>query len=238
MLVHTLGTDHRMWDPVIDRLARERDVIAVDMPGFGGSPPLRDAESASAADLAVAIGSFVRDELGVERPHLAGNSLGGWVALALALQGGARSVTAIAPAGLWRGGLAPKRYAARHVARAALPALRLLLAAPAGRRIALMSTTAHPERIPADAARRLVRAYALAPGFEAASNAMRAGAFGGLDRIEVPVTLAWPEHDRLVRRPEHLPPRVCSVTLPDAGHMPTWDAPAAVAGVLLGGSRA
>ena len=45
--------------------------------------------------------------------HVAGNSLGGWVALELAAAGHARSVTAIAPAGLWPEPLAPKRGIAR-----------------------------------------------------------------------------------------------------------------------------
>lgn len=51
--------------------------------------------------------------------------------------------------------------------------------------------------------------------------------------VRVPVTLAWPEHDRLVARPVHLPPAVRSVALPDAGHVPVWDAPEAVADLLL-----
>jgi pimeloyl-ACP methyl ester carboxylesterase len=83
-----------------------------------------------------------------------------------------------------------------------------------------------------------VRSYALAPGFDAVNAAMRAGTFGGLDRITVPVTLAWPEQDRVVARPRRLPPNVRSVVLPGAGHLPTWDAPDAVAAVLLDGSSA
>jgi pimeloyl-ACP methyl ester carboxylesterase len=225
-----------MWDPVVDALARDRDVIAVDMPGFGGSRVLDRGSPASPSALAAEIGRFLAG-LGVDRPHVAGNSLGGWVALELALAGGARSVTAIAPAGLWRGALAPKRSAARVLARAALPVLSPLLATRAGRRAALMGSAAHPERIPPAAARRLVRAYALAPGFRAASDAMRAGAFRGLGQIEVPVTLVWPEHDRLVARPAHLPPQVRNVVLGGCGHMPTWDDPDAVARVLLEGSR-
>jgi pimeloyl-ACP methyl ester carboxylesterase len=78
-----------------------------------------------------------------------------------------------------------------------------------------------------------VRAYALAPGFEAANDAMRAGTFRGLDRLTVPVTLAWPEYDRLVARPRELPANVRNVDLPGCGHLPTWDDPAAVAAVLL-----
>ena len=87
----------------------------------------------------------------------------------------------------------------------------------------------HAERVPPEDALRLVRAYADAPGFEAVNRAMRAGRFTRLEHIRVPVTLGWPEHDHLVRRPAHLPPNVRSVALPGAGHVPMWDAPDAVA---------
>ena len=40
VLIHGLGGSRRIWEPVIDRLAAERDVIAVDLPGFGASPVL------------------------------------------------------------------------------------------------------------------------------------------------------------------------------------------------------
>ncbi len=66
---------------------------------------------------------------------------------------------------------------------------------------------------------------------------MRAGRFTRLEQIRVPVTLAWPEHDPLVARPAHLPPTVRNVVLRGAGHLPMWDAPKAVAEVLLQGSR-
>jgi pimeloyl-ACP methyl ester carboxylesterase len=65
---------------------------------------------------------------------------------------------------------------------------------------------------------------------------MRANRFTHLADIRVPVTLAWPEHDRLVRRPRRLPPAVCNVVLRGCGHMPTWDDPEQVAAVLLAGS--
>jgi pimeloyl-ACP methyl ester carboxylesterase len=169
--------------------------------------------------------------------HVAGNSLGGWVALELAANGHARSVTAIAPAGLWPEPLAPKRGVARGLAKAIRPGLRLLVRSAAGRRLALAGTVAHPERVPPEAALRLVQAYADAPGFEEVNRAMRAGRFTRLEHIRVPVTLAWAEHDRLVGRPAHLPPSVRSVGLPGAGHLPMWDAPEAVAELLLRGSR-
>jgi pimeloyl-ACP methyl ester carboxylesterase len=234
VLLHALGADHFMWDPVMDLLAAEREVLAVDMPGFGGSPPLADGSPAS---LARAVTAFAGAE-GIERPHVAGNSLGGWVALEMALAGDAASVTAIAPAGLWPEPLVPRRSPARAVARRLLPALPVLLSTSAGRRAAFAATAARPERIPRAAALRLVRAYATAPGFDEVNDAMRAARFTGLDRIAVPLTLAWPEHDRLVGRPRRLPASARSVTLNGCGHLPTWDDPEQVARVLLEGSRA
>jgi pimeloyl-ACP methyl ester carboxylesterase len=232
VLLHTLGTDHRMWDPVVGRLAREREVLALDLPGFGGSPAV---DGGSPRGLADAVGRWLAEQ-GIERPHVAGNSLGGWVALELAHAGRAASVTAIAPAGLWAAPLAPRRSRARAAARIALPALGLLVRAPSLRRVVLASSAAHPERIPRDDALRLIRAYATAPGFDDANAAMRAGTFTALAEIGVPVTLAWPDRDRLVRRPRELPPSVRSVVLRGCGHLPTWDDPEQVARVLLDGS--
>ena len=62
---------------------------------------------------------------------------------------------------------------------------------------------------------------------------MRANAFSGLGRIPVPVTLAWPEHDRVVSRLRHPPANVRTVILRDAGRLPMWDDPQQVADVLL-----
>ena len=233
VLLHPLGADRHVWEPVMDRLTAERDVIALDLPGFGGSPSLNGGGPPTPAALAAAVAEFLPDS----PYHVAGNSLGGWVALELAAAGQARSVTAIAPAGLWPEPLAPKRGVARGVAKLIRPGLPALVRSPAGRRLALASTVADAERVPPAAALRLVQAYADAPGFEAVNRAMRAGRFTRLEHIRVPVTLAWPEHDRLVARPAHLPPTVRNVALPGAGHVPMWDAPEAVARVLLQGSR-
>ena len=221
-----------MWDPVIERLDGERRVLALDLPGHGVEPPLADG---SPAALAAAVAERLARQ-GVERPHVAGNSLGGWVALELAAAGRAASVTAIAPAGLWAEPLVPKRTPMRAVARALMPVLGPLLRTERGRRLVLATNAAHPERIPPEAAMRLVRAYATAPGFQAVNDAMRAGRFTRLGEIDVPVTLAWPDHDRLVRRPRSLPDGVRSVVLRGCGHLPTWDDPEQVARVLLEGS--
>jgi pimeloyl-ACP methyl ester carboxylesterase len=65
---------------------------------------------------------------------------------------------------------------------------------------------------------------------------MRAAHFDGLDRIEVPVALAWPDHDRLVSPPARLPRQVQSRVLVGCGHLPMWDAPDQITQFLLEGS--
>src|ERR687884_257289 len=64
------------------------------------------------ADQARAVAELL-DELGLESVHVAGNSIGGWVALELARLRRARSVTALSPGGLW-GRKAPLFIRATH----------------------------------------------------------------------------------------------------------------------------
>jgi pimeloyl-ACP methyl ester carboxylesterase len=83
VLLHPLGSDRGVWDPVVPALAEDFDVLAVDLPGFGDSPPLPADVEPSPAALAQAVAGLL-DELGIERPAVVGNSVGGWVALELA----------------------------------------------------------------------------------------------------------------------------------------------------------
>jgi len=172
----------------------------------------------------------------VQRPHVAGNSLGGWVALELGLSGYAQTITGIAPAGLWPRPLAPKSGIGHRLAQSLLPLIGPVAANPAGRRLLLSSAVAHPRLVPRAQATHLVRAYALAPGFTEVNNAMRAGRFEGLERIRCPITFVWPERDQLIERPPWVPDRIRNVVLRDSGHIPMWDAPAELAEILIGAS--
>jgi pimeloyl-ACP methyl ester carboxylesterase len=233
ILIHPLGAELVVWEPVLERLAAERDVIAVDMPGFGGSPPLNGGAQPTPEALAAALGRFM-DALGIERAHVAGNSLGGWVALELAKRGRALSAAGLCSAGFWERPLGPRGGPdVRGFGRALLPVIPAFTHSAAGRRALLASSVGHPERVPPEAAARLVRSYVTAPGFEAANAAMRADVFHGVDEIDVPVTLAWGELDRLVRRPREKPEHWRSLILRDCGHIPTWDDPAQVSRALL-----
>jgi pimeloyl-ACP methyl ester carboxylesterase len=238
LLLHSLGGSLVQWSPVLDRLAEHREVIAVDMPGFGKSPPLPDGIEYSAANLASAVLDFY-ESLGLETPGVAGISLGGWTAVECGRQGGASAVVGLCSAGFWKEPLEPKRETARTAARALRPLIPLLYT-KRFRRLVLSSNIRHPERVPPRDAIRLVSGYAGARGYSEASRLMRAGVVGALDDVKVPVTLAWAEFDTLVRtkplRDGILPKRVKQVELPGCGHVPTWDDPELVTRVILTGT--
>ena len=217
----------------MDRLARDRDVIAVDLPGFGHSPGLPNGDLPTPEVLAASVASLL-DDLGVARAHLAGNSLGGWVALELAKAGRALSVAGLCTAGLWSRPLGPRpgRDVRRH-GRRLLPVLPTLLRSARGRRLVLGGSVAHPERVPPEAAARLVRSYLTSAGYESANLAMRGAVFSGFDDIRVPVTLAWGDLDRIVRKPRQKLPEWRTIMLHGCGHIPTWDDPGQVARALL-----
>jgi pimeloyl-ACP methyl ester carboxylesterase len=237
VLVHPLGADRGVWEPVMDSLAADHDVIAVDMPGFGESAELASEVPATPEAIAGTIAATL-ESLGLRRAHVAGISLGGWVALEFGKREHGVSVTAINPAGFWARPLGPRPEVARRAAKRALPLARPLLATARGRTLALAGSVAHPERVPPSAAYRLVRAYALSPGFERANAEMRRTVFSGIETVRGPVTLAWSDRDRLVGRPNRSFAGVRMVTLADCGHVPTWDSPEQVADTIRSTTRA
>ncbi|MFC9292047.1 alpha/beta fold hydrolase, partial [Streptomyces sp. NPDC057052] len=143
LLLHGIGHHRQAWDPVVDILATEREVIAVDLPGFGASPSLPAALAHDLSTTTAVLSAFC-EALELDRPHVAGNSLGGLLALELGREKRVRSVTALSPAGFWSE--AERRYAfgvlltMRQIARRLpLPLVERLARSAAGR-AALTST--------------------------------------------------------------------------------------------------
>jgi pimeloyl-ACP methyl ester carboxylesterase len=62
---------------------------------------------------------------------------------------------------------------------------------------------------------------------------MRTAVFSGYENIRVPVTLAWGDLDRIVRKPRQTLPEWRTIMLRGCGHIPTWDDPGQVARALL-----
>lgn len=238
VLIHGLGGSLVNWEPVIDLVAAERDVIAVDLPGFGRSDPLPDGTRHSALDMGRAITAHCA-ELGIARPHLAGNSLGAWVALEMAADGEAESVCGISPAGLWKQALGPRSYNARRTGRRIKPLIRAALRTRRGRAALMRTTVARPDLLSAREAIAWTMAWLDAPAYEDANERMRTLVFERADEVRVPVTIAWGGQDRLVAppRPQRMPAHTEYLEMPGWGHTPTRDDPEGVARLLLTASR-
>jgi pimeloyl-ACP methyl ester carboxylesterase len=233
VLIHPLGAELVVWDPVIDRLSRDRDVIAVDLPGFGQSPGLLNGDAPTPQVLAGTVASLL-DDLGVARAHVAGNSLGGWVALELAKTGRAMSVAGLCTAGLWSRPLGPRPGRdVRRLGQRLLPVLPTMLRSAKGRQLVLGGSVAHAERVPPEAAARLVRSYLTSAAYDSADLAMRTAVFSGFEDIRVPVTLAWGDLDQIVRKPRETVQDWRTIMLHGCGHIPMWDDPGQVARTLL-----
>jgi pimeloyl-ACP methyl ester carboxylesterase len=238
LLIHGLGASGGVWDPVLPLLSAERDVIVLDMPGFGDAPPLPPEVEPTAAALAAAL----RDQLAervIERPHVAGNSLGAWVGLELGRMGAARSVTCLSPAGLWRKPIGPRKGRGRELAQKLRPLVWAALWIGPIRRRAVSIFAAHPERMPVAAARELVLGWIDSEGYDGANKAMREHIFDPAGYpTDVPVTIAWAEFDRQVGppKPERRPAGTHFLVLPSVGHVPMWDDPELVAKTILEGS--
>ncbi|MGW0425418.1 alpha/beta fold hydrolase [Streptomyces sp. NPDC003015] len=242
VLLHGLGYHRQTWDPVMPLLTGQREVIAVDLPGFGQSPDLdpgvpRDLETA------VAWLESVFTALGIERPHVVGHSLGGLIALRLGQAGLARSVTALAPAGFWTGVERRYAYAVLHAARQVvrlLPqlALEALVRTAPARAVLTGTLYGRPGLCPPQAVVAALRTLRDSAAFQATLRAGRAPDLFTGDIPGVPVTIAWGTRDRLLpprqaARARAMIPNARLVALPGCGHVPTLDAPELVAQVIL-----
>jgi len=246
LLIHGIGSRRQVWAPVLDRLTPRREVITLDLPGFGDAPTQPPGGMPAGVGSLTRIVSGLVDELGLERPHVAGNSLGGWISLELAKRGRARSVTVLSPAGFYnRREAAFARASLRltvRIARLLAPRADRLLMSPLARILAFSQFVARPSRLsPAEAAASL-RALAGAPWFDETLPAVLLEHFRDGEQISVPVTIAWGEKDRLLlprqaRDAARLIPRARIVILRGCGHVPMYDDPDQVAKVLLEGSR-
>jgi pyruvate dehydrogenase E2 component (dihydrolipoamide acetyltransferase) len=99
VLIHGFGGDLTNWQFNQPALAERREVIAIDLPGHGGST--KQLAGADVPSLGRDVAALI-SELGITKAHLVGHSLGGAIALWLALEQPARvaSATLISSAGL------------------------------------------------------------------------------------------------------------------------------------------
>jgi pimeloyl-ACP methyl ester carboxylesterase len=241
VLLHGVGHHWQAWRPLIGSLAAELDVIACDSPGFGASAPLSPGIEPTVPAYADAFEWFFA-ELGLVRPHVAGNSMGGAIALELARRRAVASATAFSPAGFWTA--AERRFCQASLRMLAAtppparPALTRLARTRAGRVALFRQTFGFPARLPAEEAVATLHDAWASPALGPALDAFSSYTFSrGEELGSVGVTIAWGVRDRLLPyrlqapRARRLLPHATHVAL-GAGHVPFYDDPAACAAVI------
>jgi pimeloyl-ACP methyl ester carboxylesterase len=244
VLLHGAGHRRQAWRPVEGRLAQHREVISLDLPGFGESPPLPEHLPYELDTAVIVLKEFFAD-LRLDRPHVAGNSMGGLISLVLAQHGMVSSATALSPAGLWspmsrRRSLSMIRSV--HLGARCMPpqlAERLSRTA-AGRTLMCGLLFGRPDllepRVLLEDRQAMIDGVGFKPTIAAGDKVIFEGQVH-----DVPVTVAWGTRDLLFRRPRaaavtKLIPHVRLLRLPGCGHVPMNDNPELVAHVLLTGS--
>jgi pimeloyl-ACP methyl ester carboxylesterase len=245
VLLHGFMDTARTWELVLPALERSHPVLAPNLSGHASGPRF-DPERGIAGVLDTIEAAM--DEAGFETAHVAGNSLGGYLALQLAARGRARSVVALAPAGGWAPGDDAQRVTQEHfltmqdALETALPHVDAIVSTPAGRRRATAHFVADPEHIPPELLAHLMRGAAACPGVsQLVAHARTHGWNIDAERIGCPVRVVWGTEDRLLEWPssavryrDEWLPQADWVVLDDVGHCPQLDVPLETAQLILG----
>jgi len=247
VLIHGFTDTWGTWELVIPRLERDFEVLAVTMPGHAGGPPVQEPVTADSMPDGVAA---AMDAAGFERAHLAGNSLGGFVALQLAARGRGLSVTGLAPAGGWSAEF-QETYALDYfitqqdqVKKAAPHADRIASTAE-GREQATRFIVEDAGLItPAMVVHQLIGAANCPAALEMVEFARREGFNLDAGSIDCPVRFLWGTEDKLLRWPstavrfrEEWCPEAEYIELDGIGHCPQLEVPLEVAELIAGTAR-
>ena len=233
LLLHGLASSRGAFNDLVPLLSQHFDVISVDLPGHGDSPRLGSGDVMTPASQARAVARLL-DELAIDRAHLVGNSMGGWVALELAADGRAASVTGLCPAGLWEPPV--KRDITleinRRLAITLAPVTPLLLHVAPLREFLFRNGVERPYRVSYHIARTTADGQRRADGYDEAHDGMLHRRFQRAQEIPdtVPVTVLFGDNDKLLTVEQHqirslAPDHARWIVMPRVGHAPMWDDP-------------
>ena len=246
LMVHGLGAGWRSWSPIFDALAEHREVIAVDLPGFGQTPSLTG--KVSIATLSDAVADFIEQQ-GLDGVSTVGQSMGGRMVLELARRGVGGDTVALDPGGFWSdrelvvfGATLRPSIAVVRALRGMLPAL---LGNPVGRTLLLAQLSARPWALSRETVLPDVLGLADAPATGAALDALTKGPKQqGAPAGTVPgqVTIGWGRRDlvtvpRQAARAKELVPDAELHWFERCGHFPQWDAPHEATRLILDSTR-
>jgi pimeloyl-ACP methyl ester carboxylesterase len=249
VLLHPFALCAEVWQPILPLLERHHQVFSLTIPGHAGSDPLPKHYDYTIAN-AVDILEQKLDALGIEKAHLVGNSLGGWLAIELARRGRALSVVALAPGGGWEAG-SPELQ--RLLRRFQLTKLLLSFGGPIAVRLArwalprryfLRDAVANPERLTPLEARLLIESTWRCAVYGEVVKAIPSQPLSEpFAELPCQVRLVWGAKDRLLplrgysERWRRVLPGADWVVLPEVGHVQMYDDPQAVARSILDFTR-
>lgn len=239
LLLHGVMMSAHAWAEVAPLLSDRFEVLTPTAAGHLGGPTLEGP--ATVAALTDHTERYL-DDLGLDTVHVAGNSLGGWMAVELARRGRARSVCALSPAGFWTPGSPDQTASAarlrfvRHLTRASAPVTSTVMRSALVRRLSMRDIAVRGDRLSPEAA--TVAATDLLGCTAGLELLATTESVAPLDPPPCPITFAWPARDRIfpqrvngevVRR---VVPGAREVVLPGTGHVPMIDDPELCAQVI------
>jgi pimeloyl-ACP methyl ester carboxylesterase len=245
LLVHGLGGQWQNWLENIPRLAENRRVVAMDLPGFGITPEPDDDEDITITRYGRWVNELA-DRLELGKVDLVGNSMGGYIAAEVALQFPERvsqlalvSAAGISSAETLHAPILTFGRIATAIAANSVTRYRRLAARPVSRHISLALVARHPRLLKADLAYEGFFKGGGKPGFVDALRACLDYDFRDrLGDVKVPTLIVWGERDSIIPTRdadefERLIDDSRKVVMKDCGHIPMAERPQAFNDVLV-----
>ncbi|MBC7463316.1 MAG: alpha/beta hydrolase [Actinobacteria bacterium] len=236
-----MGSASVAWKLIETQLSQSLNVVTIDLPGHGKTP-FNTTQAMDPVSLADSVLETMAS-LGIQKFHIVGNSLGGWIALeiAAAKPEAVQSVTALAPAGLW---LKPfdTRYPGTAIARMLANSLRvvspLLLRYEWARKIGFENVSPLWRSFSYELCLDASNALASATGYLPAWDALLKKRFDKTIDGSIKVTVIFGDSDRTLpestcQEKSLLPNHAKWLVIPECGHAPMWDHPKEVVEQIL-----
>lgn len=233
VLVHGLGGSARSWDTVAPQLAASRELIVLEMPGHGRTPPL--AGPPTIAAYADAIAQFL-DTQGLQAADMVGSSVGARLVLELSRRGMGGHCVALDPGGFWQGWETHFFHitlaASIRLVRLLQPIMPFLSRHAFTRTLLLAQLSARPWALAPEIVLTEMRSFAATPVFDAMLHELAVGPLQqGTTTTPGRVTIGWGVNDRLLllrqaARAQAAFPAARLHLFGKCGHFPQWDQPA------------
>ena len=232
LMVHGLGGSTRSWDTIAPALSLSRELILIDMPGHGASPPIAGRQSIYA--FADALTDFITSE-GLGAVDLVGSSVGARLVLELSRRGVGGHCVALDPGGFWRGW--ETRFfqttigASIRLVRGLQPVMPILSRHSATRTLLLAQLSARPWALAPNVVLTEMRTFAATRVFDEVVHELATGPLqAGTDTTPGRVTIGWGRQDRLLlprqaQRAQAAFPKAQLHWFDRSGHFPHWDQP-------------